>query len=88
MASNVEKLNLVMMGVGAAFDFHAGVVERAPVWMQDCGLEWLHRLARDPRRLWRRYLTTNSRFVYEVINERLHRSRAASRTIAARRSHR
>ena len=52
-----------MIGVGAAFDFHAGTTRRAPVWMQRAGLEWLHRLGSEPRRLARRYATTNSSFV-------------------------
>ena len=53
----------VLVGVGAAFDFHAGLVPQAPSWMQQSGLEWAYRLAREPRRLWRRYLRYNPRFV-------------------------
>lgn len=53
----------VMVGVGAAFDFHAGLVPQAPVWMQRHGLEWAYRLAREPRRLWPRYARYNPRFV-------------------------
>jgi N-acetylglucosaminyldiphosphoundecaprenol N-acetyl-beta-D-mannosaminyltransferase len=53
----------VLVGVGAAFDFHAGLVPQAPPWMQRFGLEWLYRLAQEPRRLWRRYLRYNPRFV-------------------------
>jgi N-acetylglucosaminyldiphosphoundecaprenol N-acetyl-beta-D-mannosaminyltransferase len=53
----------VLIGVGAAFDFHAGVVPQAPSWMQAAGLEWAYRLAHEPRRLWRRYLRYNPRFV-------------------------
>lgn len=53
----------VLIGVGAAFDFHAGLVPQAPYWMQDAGLEWTFRLAHEPRRLWRRYLRYNPRFV-------------------------
>jgi len=53
----------VMVGVGAAFDFHAGLVPQAPNWMQAAGLEWLFRLAHEPRRLWRRYARYNPRFV-------------------------
>jgi len=53
----------VLVGVGAAFDFHAGLVPQAPAWMQRTGLEWLFRLSREPRRLWRRYLRYNPRFV-------------------------
>jgi N-acetylglucosaminyldiphosphoundecaprenol N-acetyl-beta-D-mannosaminyltransferase len=54
----------MLMGVGAAFDFHADVVQRAPEWAQRFGLEWLHRLLQEPGRLWRRYLVTNSLFIY------------------------
>lgn len=57
----------VLLAVGAAFDFHAGSVERAPVWMQRIGLEWLHRLAQEPRRLAWRYLAGNSRFVFHAL---------------------
>ena len=53
----------VLVGVGAAFDFHAGLVPQAPPWMQSAGLEWAYRLAREPRRLWRRYLRYNPRFL-------------------------
>src|SRR5436309_1031299 len=53
----------VLIGVGAAFDFHAGLVPQAPTWIQEAGLEWAYRLAHEPRRLWRRYLRYNPRFV-------------------------
>jgi N-acetylglucosaminyldiphosphoundecaprenol N-acetyl-beta-D-mannosaminyltransferase len=53
----------VLLGVGAAFDFHGGLVPQAPAWMQRRGLEWAFRLAHEPRRLWRRYLRYNPRFV-------------------------
>ncbi len=53
----------VLVGVGAAFDFHAGLVPQAPAWMQSRGLEWAYRLAREPRRLWPRYVRYNPRFV-------------------------
>jgi N-acetylglucosaminyldiphosphoundecaprenol N-acetyl-beta-D-mannosaminyltransferase len=53
----------VLVGVGAAFDFHAGLVPQAPTWLQGAGLEWAYRLAQEPRRLWRRYLRYNPRFV-------------------------
>ena len=53
----------VVLGVGAAFDFHAGTVRRAPGWMRRSGLEWLHRLGSEPGRLAGRYITTNSAFV-------------------------
>jgi N-acetylglucosaminyldiphosphoundecaprenol N-acetyl-beta-D-mannosaminyltransferase len=53
----------VLIGVGAAFDFHAGLIPQAPDWMQRMGLEWLFRLGHEPRRLWRRYLRYNPRFI-------------------------
>ena len=59
----------VMIGVGAAFDYHAGTVRRAPPWMQRRGLEWLHRLASEPGRLWKRYLVTNTLFVLGACRE-------------------
>lgn len=61
----------VLVGVGAAFDFHAHRVAQAPRWMQGRGLEWLFRLAREPRRLGRRYLIGNSRFVWELTCQEL-----------------
>ncbi|HTC69515.1 MAG TPA: WecB/TagA/CpsF family glycosyltransferase [Acidothermaceae bacterium] len=60
----------VLIGVGAAFDFHAGTVRQAPLWMQRHGLEWLFRLFREPRRLWRRYLRTNPAFVFAILRHR------------------
>jgi N-acetylglucosaminyldiphosphoundecaprenol N-acetyl-beta-D-mannosaminyltransferase len=63
MAEHRGRVNAVMIGVGAAFDFHAETVKRAPKWLQRVGLEWLHRLASEPRRLWKRYLVTNTLFV-------------------------
>jgi N-acetylglucosaminyldiphosphoundecaprenol N-acetyl-beta-D-mannosaminyltransferase len=53
----------ILVGVGAAFDFHAGLVPQAPSWMQAVGLEWVYRLVQEPRRLWRRYARYNPRFV-------------------------
>lgn len=63
MASHKGLIFSVMIGVGAAFDYHAGTIKRAPLWVQNNGLEWLHRLMSEPRRLWRRYFVTNSLFV-------------------------
>jgi N-acetylglucosaminyldiphosphoundecaprenol N-acetyl-beta-D-mannosaminyltransferase len=56
----------VLIGVGAAFDFHSGRKRQAPRWIQPLGLEWAYRLAVEPRRLWRRYLIGNSKFVWRV----------------------
>jgi N-acetylglucosaminyldiphosphoundecaprenol N-acetyl-beta-D-mannosaminyltransferase len=56
----------IMVGVGAAFDLHAGLVKDAPEWMKSAGLQWLHRLAQDPARLWRRYLVNNPKFLWKI----------------------
>lgn len=56
--------------VGAAFDFHAGTVKRAPLWMQKRGLEWFYRLCREPRRLFKRYCTYNTLFLYYLLTGR------------------
>jgi N-acetylglucosaminyldiphosphoundecaprenol N-acetyl-beta-D-mannosaminyltransferase len=61
----------VLVGVGAAFDFHAGLVRQAPIWMRSAGLEWLFRLIQEPRRLWRRYVFYNPMFVFHVVLQRL-----------------
>ena len=63
MAAHRGKISAVMIGVGAAFDYHAGTLPRAPLWMQHAGLEWLCRVISEPRRLWRRYLVTNTLFL-------------------------
>ncbi len=63
MAAHRGRVQAVMMGVGAAFDFLAGTKSQAPRWMMRNGLEWLYRLATEPRRLWKRYLKHNPRFV-------------------------
>ncbi len=57
--------------IGAVFDFYAGNVNRAPEWMQRIGFEWLHRLCSEPRRLWRRYLIGNTKFIYKILKEKL-----------------
>ena len=72
MAANRARLNApALIGVGAAFDMHSGWVPQAPKWMQNAGLEWLFRLSREPRRLWRRYLIGNSLFVLKVLGQQL-----------------
>lgn len=71
MAAHAGRVNAVMVGVGAAFDFHAGTVARAPAWMRRFGLEWLHRLASEPRRLWRRYLLSNTSFIVGAVRQLL-----------------
>ena len=59
----------VLLGVGAAFDFHAGVIPQAPARLQRLGLEWAFRLVQEPRRLWRRYLRYNPRFVAGFLRQ-------------------
>jgi N-acetylglucosaminyldiphosphoundecaprenol N-acetyl-beta-D-mannosaminyltransferase len=61
----------VLVGVGAAFDFHAGLKRQAPRWMQQSGLEWLFRFVSEPRRLWRRYLINNPWFLWLVLLQTL-----------------
>jgi N-acetylglucosaminyldiphosphoundecaprenol N-acetyl-beta-D-mannosaminyltransferase len=69
----------VLVGVGAAFDFHAGLVTQAPRWMQRAGLEWSYRLAREPRRLWRRYARYNPLFMWAFARQYLRHWRARRR---------
>lgn len=65
----------IMVGIGAAFDFHAGRKRQAPRWMRQSGLEWLFRLIQEPRRLWRRYLINNPKFVTLIFLQALHLKR-------------
>lgn len=72
MATHAARLsNGLMIGVGAAFDFHSGRVKQAPRWMQRSGLEWLHRIAQEPARLGPRYLRTHPRFLWLLLKSRL-----------------
>ena len=71
MAAHKDKLNVVMLGVGAAFDFHSGIKSQAPAWMQNAGLEWFFRFLNEPLRLWRRYLWHNPRFIILAIADLL-----------------
>ena len=68
MAAHVGRVTVpALLGVGAAFDIHAGTLPQAPRWMQQRGLEWFYRLVREPRRLGRRYLSNNPRFVWAIL---------------------
>lgn len=69
MAEHKGKINAIMLGVGAAFDFEAGTVKRAPKWMQELCLEWLYRIMQDPKRLIARYVDTNLAFLWNVYKE-------------------
>lgn len=64
MAEHKNKINSCMIGLGGALEVYAGIKDRAPEWMQDYSLEWLYRLLQDPKRLWKRYLITNTLFVF------------------------
>ena len=73
MAEHVGRLEVpALIGVGAAFDFHAGLKPQAPRWMQHTGLEWLFRLGTEPRRLWKRYLVNNPAFLWLAWQELWH----------------
>lgn len=69
MAAHENRVTGVMLGVGAGFDFHAGTVKRAPKWVQELCLEWFYRLLKDPKRLFKRYLSTNASFIWNTIRE-------------------
>jgi len=69
MADHKDKLSCVMLGVGAAFDFIAGNKKHAPRWMQKMGMEWFFRLCSEPGRLWKRYLSTNPRFIWYFLQQ-------------------
>lgn len=75
MAKHRERLHVVMLGVGAAFDYHAGTLKRAPQFWQQHGLEWLYRLAMEPTRLLKRYLVTNTLFLLSLPSELWRRPR-------------
>lgn len=67
--AKLKNLNFIM-GVGGSFDVLAGKTKRAPLWMQKAGLEWFYRFAQEPRRMWKRYLVGNTRFIYLVFREK------------------
>lgn len=69
MNNHKNKIKGLMIGVGAGFDYHAGNIKRAPKWMQKCSLEWLYRLLQDPKRLFKRYFRTNTKFIKLVHKE-------------------
>ena len=70
MATHQGKIKGVMIGVGAGFDYHAGTLKRAPQWMQDHNLEWLYRLFQEPGRLFKRYLVTNTKFMWRIARDK------------------
>ena len=74
MAAMKGRINAVMLGIGGAFLLYAGIDKRAPKWMRDLSLEWMYRLALEPRRLFKRYFVTNSLFIILVMKDRLQRA--------------
>lgn len=70
MHEHRDRINGLMIGVGAGFDYFAGNIKRAPAWMQRYSLEWLYRLLQEPKRLFKRYLVTNTKFIVEAIIKR------------------
>ncbi len=69
MSEHKNKLSCVMLGVGASFDFYAGNVKESPAWLGRLGLEWAYRLTQEPKRLWRRYLVLNPRFLWRAVRQ-------------------
>lgn len=69
MAKNQGEIEGLMIGVGAGFDYFAGNIKRAPRWMQNANLEWLYRLFQEPRRLFKRYLYTNTKFIWLLLTK-------------------
>jgi N-acetylglucosaminyldiphosphoundecaprenol N-acetyl-beta-D-mannosaminyltransferase len=67
MAKHKGRINGFMVGVGAGFDYYAGNIKRAPEWMQRYNLEWLYRMMQDPKRLFKRYAVTNTRFIWHAV---------------------
>lgn len=67
MYEHKNKINGLMLGVGAGFDYYAGNISRAPQWMQNMSLEWLYRLVQSPRRLFKRYMITNYKFILNIL---------------------
>ena len=67
MADHQGKIQGFMVGVGAAFDYLAGNIRRAPEWMQTTNMEWFYRLVQDPKRLFKRYMVTNTKFIWHAV---------------------
>lgn len=67
---NAQRLSMPLMAVGAAFDFHAGLAKEPPAWIQRAGLQWAQRLVANPKRLWRRYLILNPRYVVRILRQK------------------
>jgi len=87
MAEYLDRLGVpLLIGVGAAFDFHTGRIRESPGWIKAAGLQWLHRLLQDPRRLWKRYLRNNPAFIWKVTLQFLRPRRREPREVNAKAS--
>jgi N-acetylglucosaminyldiphosphoundecaprenol N-acetyl-beta-D-mannosaminyltransferase len=75
MASMKGRINATMIGVGAAFPILTGMQTIAPQWMRNNGLEWLFRFAQEPKRLFKRYFYTNTKFIYLILREKIKKSK-------------
>ncbi|WP_017651779.1 WecB/TagA/CpsF family glycosyltransferase [Fortiea contorta] len=85
LEKNWEKLGVnLAIGVGGSFDVYSGLRKRAPLWVQETGLEWLYRLIQEPQRLWKRYLLTNSQFMLELAKFMLTRNRQVTAPVDSR----
>ena len=71
MAEHKNRVDCVMLGVGAAFDFISGRVGQAPTTIQRSGFEWLYRVYKEPRRLWKRYTVNNTKFIFSILGQLL-----------------
>ena len=72
IAQHIDRINVQhVCAIGAVFDFYAGNIKRAPEWMQDKGLEWLYRLMKEPRRMWKRYIIGNTKFFFYILKEKI-----------------
>ena len=84
MAQYADRLKVpLLVGVGAAFDYHTGRIRDSPNWLKRAGLQWLHRLLQDPRKLWRRYLRNNPAFLWKIIPQLLSMRRKADHSTRA-----
>lgn len=83
MAEHQGKIHACMLGVGQAYNVYAGIEKRLPKWMRDLSLEWTYRLVLEPRRLWKRYLVTNSTFIALVIKGAIKRVFSRKRVVSA-----
>lgn len=82
LSENMANINIPFcMGVGGSFDVVAGITKRAPLWMQNIGLEWFYRFIQEPRRMWKRYIVGNCKFIELTINEKIKNSKKTNKIV-------